>query len=165
MGHWKGGAGEREVISLIQPWWQQVEPGTKFLRTPGSGGWAKKREVPPGFHGHGDLMTDVESLWPWSIEVKWRKHLTLKSLENFYSGEENDIWKYWDGCVRDAALNGKIPMLWFRGANVRGKRMEWRVITYHVTKTQIAGLHNAHMISRLASDFLSYDPRWFVTVA
>lgn len=123
MGHWKGAAGELEVAKLIQPWWQRVEPGTIFSRTPGSGGWAKKRIVPPGFKGCGDLMTDRESRFPFSIEVKNRKAVTFQALVGFSNGKDSPICGYWEQCLDSARRDGQLPMLW-----VKGIRVPWRVV-------------------------------------
>lgn len=153
MGHWKGGVGEREVIALLQPWWRQLEPEATFHRTPGSGGWAKTRKVPPGFKGHGDLITDPETcrLFPWSIEVKWRKSISDRSVSNFAEGKPSPIWGYWRQCSDDADRNVLRPMLWFRGRNVKGRRMPWRVVTRGEGVLKI----------RLATELFEIHPMYF----
>ncbi len=165
MGHWKGGAGELEVAKLLGAWWSQVEPGTLFTRSPGSGGWAKKRVVPPGFKGHGDLLTDpnVTKLLPWSIEVKWRKDIREGSIVNFCKGKDSPVWGYWDQCVRDAVLNDLAPMLWFRGANIpggrgrNGQRAPWRVVYAPRKSISYETIH-----IKIYTDFLKLDPKSFL---
>lgn len=125
MTHWKGGAGERQVIALLEPWWRRLEPEAAFFRTPGSGGFAKKlRNVPPGFKGAGDLMVDplTTKRWVGSVEVKYRNVITEGSVDRFRRGLRSPVWGYWEQCEADAAYDGLIPMLWLRGT-----RMEWRV--------------------------------------
>lgn len=156
MGHWKGGVGEREVIGLLCPWWRRLEPTFQLYRTPGSGGWAKTRKVPPGFRGAGDLMYDPETcathVFPFSVEVKWRKKVSEISIQNFCDGKPSPVWSYWDQCVESSNQDRKIPMLWVRGQNVRGKRMPWR----------IAIETRSGMVLYLAREFLELDPFSFL---
>lgn len=174
MGHWKGGVGEREVISLIQPWWRQVEPDATFTRTPGSGAWAKKRKVPPGFKGHGDLIVDPETCrsFPWSIEVKWRNVVSLTSIQNFLAGKKSPVWEFWESCQDDAERNDLVPMLWLRGENLSGKgkpggskgfKMPWRVVTME-WKSISQGRQRVRTLY-LQDEFLARDPRTYVEVA
>ncbi len=159
MGHWKGGAGELEVAKLLGPWWSQVEPGTLFTRSPGSGGWAKRRVVPPGFKGHGDLLVDpaVTKLFPWSIEVKWRAVCKEQSVLNFCKGESSPVWGYWEQCAKDALLNDLAPMLWVRGATVKNRRMPWRVVYADRKSISYEKIH-----IKIFTDFLKLDPKTFL---
>jgi hypothetical protein len=165
VGHWKGSSGELEVAKLLGPWWSQVEPGTIFTRSPGSGGWAKRRVVPPGFKGHGDLLVDptVTKLYPFSVEVKWRKTVKESSVIRFCTGQDSPVWGFWEQCVRDAVLNDLAPMLWFRGANVgvvgkgKGTRMPWRVVYANRKSISYESIH-----IKIFSDFLKLDPKTFL---
>ncbi len=148
----KCGTGEREVIGILQPWWRQLEPSALFSRSPGSGGWAKQREVPPGFTGHGDLMTDRDTvrLWRWTVEVKFRKTATPASVRNFVSGRPSPVWEWWDQVWEDAVLNRQAPMLWFRG-----NRQEWRV----VVEGRGAGRPVPHLRIFTAAQWVRNHPR------
>ncbi|MCH7846220.1 MAG: DUF91 domain-containing protein [Acidobacteria bacterium] len=66
----KGNKGEREVVKMLQPWWQKIERSCAFVRTPVSGGWGGP-SLRSEFRASGDLMTTAK-LWPFAVEVKRR---------------------------------------------------------------------------------------------
>lgn len=111
----KGNVGQREVISLITPWWRQIEPEALFASTPGSGGWAQGK---PGFLARGDIMVDrtTVQLWPWSVEVKREERWSENRLfgANVELRNRSEVWTFWRQCVIAATHDGLRPMLWFR---------------------------------------------------
>lgn len=111
-GRQKGCRGEREVAALCEAWWQQLEPGCKFRRTPSSGGWGGKSDadVRAHFNACGDLMTTATQ-WPYCVEVKWRENW---SFERFLFGGSSPVWGWWEQCKKAAEVQGHRPLLFFR---------------------------------------------------
>jgi hypothetical protein len=114
----KGALAEREVAELLRGWWDPLEPGCKFARTPGSGGWstANNREA---FGTAGDLVTTAV-LFPFAVEVKRREGWTDGEL---LAGRRSPVWGWWRQCQKAALEMQKVPMLWFRRS-----RRPWLVI-------------------------------------
>lgn len=108
-GRAKGSRAELEVVALIQPWWQRVEPGALFVRTPLSGGWGKP-EHREGFQSGGDIMTTAKR-WPWCVEVKRREGWTETTLR---AGRPSPVWGWWRQAIVAANEMGKAPALFFR---------------------------------------------------
>lgn len=121
MSRRKGNAAELEVARLIEAWWQRVEPGCKFKRTPSSGGWlgAKGRDVRDAFGVGGDLCTTAKR-FPFQLEVKRRE---AWNIDNFLAGHRSPVWAWWEQCTLAAASAGRMPMLW-----ARKSRSEWIVV-------------------------------------
>lgn len=118
----KGSRAELEVVGLLQEWWRPFEPGTVFVRTPASGGWAHA----PGFRARGDVMigyrdcSSPPSRWPWTVEVKRREGW---SPERFLRGGQSPVWAWWAQVQRAAADDHAEPLLIFRRS-----RAEWLVM-------------------------------------
>jgi len=105
----KGRIAEREVAKLCQAWWQQLEPGCEFCRTPLSGGWSGQ-SVRAHFRASGDLMTTADH-WPFTVEVKRRE---CWSVARFFKGKSSPVWSWWRQSVRQAEEESRVPMLWVR---------------------------------------------------
>ncbi len=112
----KGSVGEIEVRDLLREWWSPVEPETKIVRTPASGGWNASAE----FAASGDLMVSPGSAFPFSVEVKRREGW---SPVNLFAGRASPVWQWWAQACRDAEKIGRRPLLW-----VRRSRAEWIVV-------------------------------------
>lgn len=106
----KGSVGEREVAKLLGAWWSAVEPDTKFVKTPLSGGWGGP-ELRAGFRASGDLMTTAKR-FPFAVEVKRREKGW--TYEHFSRGEPCAVWKWWWQAQEQADEMGCEPMLWLR---------------------------------------------------
>ena len=119
----KGRRGELLVLALIRDWWQQVEPGAEFARTPLSGGWQGRGARGQSLRGEmrmsGDLMT-TSKRFPFSVEVKNTDRWGLPALEQ---GRRSPVWGWWRQCQTAADESGLVPMLWFRHL-----RHPWRVM-------------------------------------
>lgn len=102
------------VITLIVPWWRQLEPGFEAARTPLSGGWQGRGQRGQSLRGEmamsGDIMT-TSHRWPFSVEVKNGPPWNLYSLA---CGRPSPVWKWWCQCQDAASECGQVPMLWFR---------------------------------------------------
>ena len=105
----KGSVAEREVAKLLETWWKQVEPESRFVKTPLSGGWSSA-EVRVGFHASGDLMTTAER-FPFVVEVKRREGW---SPVNLVTGRRCPVWEWWRQTQREAAEATAEPLLWVR---------------------------------------------------
>lgn len=109
----KGARAELEVAALLQAWWQPVQPGCRFVRTPGSGGWHGRdgAEVRAGFRVSGDIATTATT-WPFCVEVKRREGWTMASV---LAGRRSPVWGWWRQAVTAAAEGGGlVPMLVMR---------------------------------------------------
>ena len=111
----KGRRGEREVAALLERWWAQIEPGTRFKPTPLSGGWSTP-DVRAAFQVSGDLVTTAET-FPYCVEVKRREKWNLDKFILSYKGP---LANWWEQAVCAASENKKIPLLVFRRS-----REEW----------------------------------------
>lgn len=118
-GRIKGKAAEREVAALFQAWWDPYEPGTKFVRTPMSGGWSHGDEAKEEFATAADLMTTSKT-FPFSVEVKRREGW---SFRRFIDGKTTPVEGWWAQTRSEARANKRIPMLWFRQ-----NRMPWHLL-------------------------------------
>jgi hypothetical protein len=105
--HNKGAGGELEVRDLLQDWWSQAEPKTRFNRAPLSGGWHAASDQQTA----GDLLVTPGSRFPWSVEVKRRESW---SPSRFISGFASPAWAWWQQAIRDARTIDRQPMLWAR---------------------------------------------------
>jgi hypothetical protein len=108
-GRAKGAKAELEVARLCVVWWDQVEPGCQFKRTPGSGGWATP-EVRGEFKVAGDLTTTAKR-WPFTVEVKRREGWVLANL---YAAKPSPVWKWWRQACAAASEEGRTPILFLR---------------------------------------------------
>lgn len=114
----KGARAEREVAALLVGWWCRREPGTRFVRSPGSGGWATA-DVRAEFRASGDLMTTAAE-FPWSVEVKRRERFVLSRVAE---GRQSPVWRWWWQACGAAHEAGVRPMLWLRAS-----RAPWVVV-------------------------------------
>jgi hypothetical protein len=146
-------------------WWQPIEPGSRFRRTPKSGGWATA-DVRGDFKASGDVMTTAKR-WPFTTEVKRREGWSMHTL---VAGRQSPVWEWWRQCCDEAAEEDRIPMLW-----LRKNRQPWLVLLPHdlVMRLNVApdidwpgGLRVADCPVRVAAlveqCFLYLDPRLFV---
>ena len=108
-GRQKGNVAEREIAKKFQNWWEQIEPGVKFCRTPGSGGFGTP-VIREDFSLSGDIMTNSKK-FPFSVEVKRRENWAIKSIIN---GGKSPVWKWWIQTIRAANEMKKDPLLIFR---------------------------------------------------
>jgi hypothetical protein len=114
----KGAKAELEVGRLLAPWWQKLEPGAQFIRTPGSGGWRHAK----GFKARGDLMHDPDTckLFPFTLEVKrregWSTGVLFGRSEAIAArhGDGSPIWAWWTQTCKSARDDNRRPMMWFR---------------------------------------------------
>jgi hypothetical protein len=115
-GRAKGAVAEREIAKLFEDWWQPVEPGCVFKRTPMSGGWASP-EARGDFGTAGDLVTTARR-FPFAVEVKRREGW---NLERLWSGRPSPVWKWWAQARAAAAeMQHKTPLLLMRQSH-----MDW----------------------------------------
>lgn len=144
--NWK--QAERDVAEDFEAWWQAVEPGARFGRTPGSGAFATARAL-QGFKMRGDVMVDGAERWPFCVEVKFRKRVTLGAIDNYIMGRPSELDGYWKQVVVSAEKDGATPLLVFRG-----NRMPWRALFL---------LHPEDLRPqlRLFESFLALDPLRF----
>lgn len=107
----KGPRGELEVRDLFAAWWAHVEPETKFVRTPRSGGWHASAE----FRAAGDLMCTPGSRFPYCVEVKRREGWSEERFLEIGPPRPSPVWKWWEQARRDARkIGGVYPLLAFR---------------------------------------------------
>lgn len=118
-GRKKGKVAEREVVGIIQPWWQQHEPTASFVRTPMSGGWSHGTTAREGFQSAADIMTTSE-IFPFSVEIKRREGW---SFARFRDGKPSPVQGWWAQTRSEARDNKRVPMLWLRKS-----RMPWLVL-------------------------------------
>lgn len=144
----KGREAEHDVIAPLQEWWRRVEPAAVFFRTPRSGGWSNAAAT--GMKTRGDLCYDPTtcSRFPFSVEVKNHKTIIAGAIERFVADDKSSLEKFWNQCVKAAALEGLAPLLVFRG-----NRMPFRVAYLDEDS-------NRHV--RLLSTFLTNDPNRFL---
>jgi hypothetical protein len=116
-GRRKGSVAEREIASLLQLWWQHLEPECRFVRTPLSGGWGGP-EVRAGFRASGDVMTTAQR-FPFTVEVKRRE----VSFREFLAGRPSPVWSWWRQAQEQAREQGGEPALFFRT-----NRTPWRLL-------------------------------------
>jgi hypothetical protein len=109
-GRQKGAVAEREVAEILRQWWSKLEPGCRFLRTPGSGGWATP-EVRGHFKTAGDLLTTA-TRFPFAVEVKRREKEW--SMPCLFDGMPTGAWKWWRQACAAALEQKGVPMLWLR---------------------------------------------------
>lgn len=105
----KGSKAEIEVAKKFEVWWSTVEPGSRFVRTPLSGGWGGK-DIRAGFRASGDLMTTAKQ-FPFTIEVKRREGWAWSTL---LAGRKCPVWGWWNQAIGQAKEQGGIPLLIFR---------------------------------------------------
>jgi hypothetical protein len=115
----KGKRGENQVVHLIQPWWQLIEPGAEFASTPSSGGWRKSGSIRRDMRLAGDLTTNA-TFWPFTVEVKWREAWSPAGL---VAGHRSPVWSWWRQAVEQAREEAGVPMLWFKRS-----RYPWTVM-------------------------------------
>lgn len=126
----KGASAEREVAAKLQSWWEQLEPGCRFVRTPASGGWGAGAAVRKDFATSGDLMTTAK-LFPFCVEVKrregWSDEVLFGTKLVNARGErlqsESPVWAWWRQAQAAAREQGAVPLLAFRRSH-----QPWRVI-------------------------------------
>lgn len=146
-GSVKGKVAEREVARLITPWWWKVEPGSEFIRTPQSGGWATP-ELRCEFKASGDLMTTA-ARFPFTVEVKRREDWRMSSLEK---AKQCQVWTWWIQTQRAANEERREPMLWFRR-----NRDPWRVMLRYDYVASIKGMPSPDVVwSAAALQHLHY---------
>lgn len=114
----KGSKAEIEVAKAFEAWWAPVDPGSKFVRTPLSGGWGGK-DIRAGFRAAGDLMSTAPS-FPFTVEVKRREGWSWTTL---IAGKRCPVWNWWKQSIGQAREQGGIPLLVFRR-----NREEWSVM-------------------------------------
>jgi hypothetical protein len=105
----KGARAELAVAKLFQAWWDRLEPGCIFRRTPGSGGWSKGA-AQGEFNTAGDLVTSAE-WFPWTVEIKARESWSWK---NVLTAKKSPVWSWWEQAQAAAAIEKKDPLLVFR---------------------------------------------------
>lgn len=96
-GRRKGARAELQVAALCEEWWQQLEPGCKFRRTPGSGGSGGKADadVRAHFKVGGDLMTTAKQ-WPFCVDLLYLCKYGLPKFafwenQRCCNGSDNDL--------------------------------------------------------------------------
>lgn len=114
----KGSRAENQVSKLLAEWWQELEPASKFKRTPLSGGWGDA-DVRGGFKVAGDICTTAQ-FWPFTVEVKRREGW---SFATFASGRRSPVWAWWRQCLAAAAEEDRIPLMF-----MRKNRQKWLVL-------------------------------------
>jgi len=118
-GRIKGKAAERDVARIHEAWWAPFEPGTKFVRTPMSGGWSHGDAMKDAFQTAADLMT-TSKIFPFSVEIKRREGW---SWERFRDGKPSPVTGWWSQTRSEARANNRVPALW-----IRKSRMPWYVV-------------------------------------
>jgi len=109
----KGAVAERFIAKKLEEWWNIVEPGCKFMRSPGSGGWSTPT-IRSEFKAHGDIITTAHR-FPFTIEVKRREQWTLKQVTN--PRPSGPVWDWWIQAQKDARNANAIPIMIFRKNN------------------------------------------------
>jgi hypothetical protein len=105
----KGARAELDLAKKFEAWWQAVEPGCVFRRTPGSGGWSHG-DARGEFQTGGDLVTTAKR-FPWSVEAKARESWAWK---NVLAGKPSPVWAWWAQSCRAAFEANREPILVFR---------------------------------------------------
>ena len=96
----KGSSYERRLCKSFSEFW-----GSKFFRTPMSGGSALKDD----YNLAGDLSTPDES-FPYHCEAKNQE--AFKGFHTLFTSNKCPVWKWWDQCEEECP-SGKIPLLIF----------------------------------------------------
>jgi Holliday junction resolvase len=120
MSRRKGANAEREVAKLLCAWWQQLEPGVSFVKTPLSGGWGNAK-VRGDFRASGDLMTNAKT-FPFTVEVKRREGFASERVKPGVL-RSSPIWEWWEQALTQAEEQRGTPMLVFRKSHE-----QWRII-------------------------------------
>lgn len=96
----KGSDYERKVSKVLSKWW-----GEEFHRTPASGGlkWKEDNRVA------GDIVTPVNSKYPYVTELKKREEWLLEQLLK----GTGSIEKWWNQVTDDSKRTGMKPFLIF----------------------------------------------------
>ncbi len=115
----KGAKAELEVARLLDPWWSRLEPGARFIRSPGSGGWRHAKR----FGARGDLMPDPDLVkqFPFVLEVKRREGWSEEGFLLGSRGGKSPVWSWWQQCQKAAEDAALRPMLWFRKSHASNK--------------------------------------------
>jgi hypothetical protein len=142
-GRAKGKTGEREAAKLLAAWWAPVEPDTKFVSTPQSGGWSTPA-IRAAYKAAGDLMTTSE-LWPFSVEVKRREGWKWSRL---LGGLQHPAWDWWEQCTAAAREENRTPLLMFRKNN-----QPWCIgVDARKLGAQLAALGHAPLVVTMAGE-------------
>jgi len=96
----KGSTFERRIGKSLGDFW-----GSKFFRTPMSGGSSLKHD----YDLAGDLSTPDET-WPFHVECKNQE--ALGKFFTIFTSEKCPVWKWWDQTTDECPKN-QIPMLIF----------------------------------------------------
>ena len=96
----KGADYELKICKVLAEWYQE-----EFHRVPASGGlrWGKDNRV------SGDIIPQVGSTFPFSIECKKREDWTFEQVLR----GTGEVESWWTQCTRDAANVDKKPLLIF----------------------------------------------------
>ncbi len=106
----KGARAELEIAELLRAWWDPLEPGCIFKRTPGSGGWSSP-QARAEFRTSGDLVTTARR-FRFCVEVKRREQWSDATL---LAGRKSPVWKWWkQACKAALESGGDTPLLIFR---------------------------------------------------
>ena len=96
----KGSSYERRLCKSFSEFW-----GSKFFRTPMSGGSALKDD----YNLAGDLSTPDES-FPYHCEAKNQE--AFKGFHTLFTSGKCPVWKWWAQCTEECPT-GKTPLLIF----------------------------------------------------
>lgn len=106
----KGARGELEVAEKLRVWWEPLEEGVVFKRTPSSGGWGSKDDR-SAFRVSGDLVTSSKS-FPFVVEIKRRENWAWATL---LAGKPCPVWGWWQQARKQALeQEGGVPLLIWR---------------------------------------------------
>lgn len=115
----KGSRAELEIAKLFALWWQQLEPGCVFARTPGSGAWGRGA-ARADFKAGGDLTTTAKR-FPWCVEVKRREGWSLPVL---LAGRASPVWDWWEQTTTAATEGNLAPLMVFRKNETRADQIK-----------------------------------------
>lgn len=101
-GRRKGHNAERALAARFTDWW-----GTKFTRTPLSGGFATPK-FRDDWNAAGDLVTP-DPTFPYCVE---NKKVEGWAIEGLLSSQKHIICDWWDQTLRETP-SGKVPLLTF----------------------------------------------------
>jgi Holliday junction resolvase len=149
----KGARAEREVCELLRAWWEPFEPGVEFVRSPGSGGWARQgTRSRAEFKAGGDVVTTSKT-FPFCVECKYRQ---AWSEGNLLKGFATPVEGWWRQAKAAAVESNSTPLLVFRKI-----RQPWWVLLKPATSRQMrrlvmgwAGVHRRE----LAGDEVLFAP-------
>lgn len=106
----KGNDGERDVARKLEAWWSTVEEGSRFAKTPSSGGHGRAAE----FAMCGDVMTTA-TRFPFVVEVKNRPTAwSLPALLAHGIDLGGKVAEWWKEAEEAAEKQGGSPMLWIK---------------------------------------------------